>query len=399
MSSSAPGAGTRAWSTNEKACKGARRSSRGNTQRARNDEPRSRRPACARRLVRPRPRGDDRILLPRAGPGSHRFRGLLPGRTHRIPEPQPRGASPSRDGLGPAERRSDDDQSALLPGEEPGGPQALLHRAGCRAGEGDRSSQPRKRVEHLFQRPGGQPDRALHPLAMVRRPALWQTARSHGAGRDDRRQDRDPDSGRSYCLPAGSLDDETENSPRPVSRAPRCFAAALAAALASPLSAQDYPKRPIRFMIGFAPGGSADIVSRLLGQNLAERLGQPVIAEQKMGASGLLANDVVAKAPPNGHTLVLLTGGHPVAAVVMKERPYDPVRDFAMVSVVTGYPMVISVAVNSPTRTFADLITRAKTGRITFATSGPGSLHDLVGELVNVEAGIGMVSVPFKDRK
>ena len=179
-------------------------------------------------------------------------------------------------------------------------------------------------------------------------------------------------------------------------RALRFAAVALAASLAFPLAAQDYPKRPIRFMIGFAPGGSADIVSRLLGQNLAERLGQPVIAEQKMGASGLLANDVVAKASPDGHTLVLLTGGHPVAAVIMKERPYDPVRDFGMVSVVTGYPMVISVAADSPTRTFADLIARAKTERITFATSGPGSLHDLVGELVNVEAGIGMVSVPFK---
>ena len=172
--------------------------------------------------------------------------------------------------------------------------------------------------------------------------------------------------------------------------------AVLAAALASPLAAQDYPKRPLRFMIGFAPGGSADLVSRLLGQKLAERLGQPVIAEQKMGASGLLANDVVAKAPPDGQTLVLLTGGHPVAAVMMKERPYDPVRDFSMVSVVTGYPMVISVVPDSPVKSFADLIARAKTVRITFATSGPGSLHDLVGELINVEAGIGMVSVPFK---
>jgi tripartite-type tricarboxylate transporter receptor subunit TctC len=182
-----------------------------------------------------------------------------------------------------------------------------------------------------------------------------------------------------------------------VSRAPRCFAAAaLAAALASPLAAQDYPKRPIRFMIGFAPGGSADIVSRLLGQNLAERLGQPVIAEQKMGASGLLANDVVAKAAPDGPALVLLTGGHPVAAVIMKERPYDPVRDFGMVSVVTGYPMVISVAPQSPIKTLPDLLSRAKAGRITFATSGPGSLHDLVGELINVEAGIEMVSVPYK---
>src|SRR5258706_12360621 len=121
-----------------------------------------------------------------------------------------------------------------------------------------------------------------------------------------------------------------------------------------------------------------------------------VSGEQKMVARGLLANDVVAKAAPDGHTLVLLTGGHPVAAVIMKERPYDPVRDFGMVSIVTGYPMVISVAADSSTRTFADLIARAKTERITFATSGPGSLHDLVGELVNVEARIGMVSVPFK---
>src|SRR5437879_12867634 len=112
-------------------------------------------------------------------------------------------------------------------------------------------------------------------------------------------------------------------------------------------------------MIGSGPGGSADIVNRLLGQNLAERLGQSVIAEQKMGASGLLANDVVAKAAPDGHALVLLTGGHPVAAVIMKERPYDPVRDFAMVSVVTGYPMVISVAAILQTRTLADLIVRA----------------------------------------
>ncbi len=172
--------------------------------------------------------------------------------------------------------------------------------------------------------------------------------------------------------------------------------AAIAALFACPLAAQDYPKRPLRFMIGFAPGGSADLVSRILGQKLAERLGQPVIAEQKMGASGLLANDVVAKAAPDGQTLVLLTGGHAVAAVIMKERPYDAVRDFAMVSVVTGYPMVISVAPDSPVRSLAALLARAKGERITYATSGPGSLHDLVGELINVEAGVEMVGVPFK---
>lgn len=170
------------------------------------------------------------------------------------------------------------------------------------------------------------------------------------------------------------------------------FCAALAA------SAQTYPSRPIRFMIGFAPGSSTDIVTRLLADKLAERLGQPVIAEQKAGASGLLANDAVAKAAPDGHTLTLLTGGHPVAAVLMKQLPYDPVTGFAMVSTVTTYPMVISVAQNSPIAGFADLLARARAapGKITYSSAGPGSLHHLLGELISIEAGVAMTNVPFK---
>src|SRR5262245_64368555 len=88
-------------------------------------------------------------------------------------------------------------------------------------------------------------------------------------------------------------------------------------------AAQDYPSRPIRFMIGFAPGGSSDLVSRALAERLAPRLGQTIVPDNRVGASGVVANDTVAKAPPDGHTMVLLTGGHPVAAVLMTKLPYD----------------------------------------------------------------------------
>ena len=123
--------------------------------------------------------------------------------------------------------------------------------------------------------------------------------------------------------------------------------------------AQTYPDRPIRFYVGFPPGGSTDLVSRYLGDKLSQRLKQPVAVEQKTGATGLIANDAVAKAPPDGHTMVLLTGGHPGTAAVMKSLPYDPVKGFAMVSGVIDYPMTISVAPNSPIQSFPDLLARA----------------------------------------
>jgi len=162
--------------------------------------------------------------------------------------------------------------------------------------------------------------------------------------------------------------------------------------------AQSYPDRAIRFYIGFPPGGSTDLVSRYLGQKLSERLKQPVIVEQKTGATGLLANDAVAKAPPDGHTMVLLTGGHPGTAAVMKSLPYQPVKDFGTVSVVIEYPMTISVAPESPIKSFPDLIARARAapGQISYSSAGAGSLHHLLGEWMNIEAGTQMLHVPFK---
>ena len=162
--------------------------------------------------------------------------------------------------------------------------------------------------------------------------------------------------------------------------------------------AQDYPNKPIRFVVGFPPGGSSDIISRLLAQKLSERLNQPVVVEQKVGATGLIANDFVAKSTPDGYNMVLLTGGHPVSAAVMNKLPYDPVKDFGLVSTIVAYPMVISVAQDSPIKSLPDLLARAKAqpGKMSFSSAGVGSLQHLTGEWVASEAGVSMLHVPFK---
>jgi len=171
-----------------------------------------------------------------------------------------------------------------------------------------------------------------------------------------------------------------------------------AAAGAQAQQAQDYPAKPIRFLVGFAAGGSTDIISRLLAQKFTERMSAVVTVEQKPGATGIIANDIVAKAQPDGLTMVLLTGGHPASAAIMKSLPYDPVKDFGMISTVTAYPMVISVAPDSPIKSLGDLLARAKAapGTLSYSSAGVGSLHHLFGEWLNIEAGTSMIHVPFK---
>jgi hypothetical protein len=163
-------------------------------------------------------------------------------------------------------------------------------------------------------------------------------------------------------------------------------------------SATDFPNRPLRFVVGFAAGSSTDIVSRMLAQRMSERFGQPFTVEQKVGGGGSIANDFVAKSAPDGLNMVLLTGGHPSSAAVLKKLPYDPIKDFGMVSTIVTYPMVISVAKESPIKSLAEMITlaKAKPGQVSFSSSGAGSLHHLLGEWVSIEAGINMLHVPFK---
>ncbi len=168
--------------------------------------------------------------------------------------------------------------------------------------------------------------------------------------------------------------------------------------LQAPVQAQDYPAKPIQFLIGFALGGSSDLVSRLVADQLAKRMGQPVVPINKPTASGIIANETVAKAPPDGYNMVLLTSGHPIAAVMSVKMPYDAVKDFAMVSTVTSYPMLITVAADSPVRSLEQLLAkaRAQPGTVTYAIAGPASAHRLVGELIQIEAKVDMVGVTFK---
>ena len=176
--------------------------------------------------------------------------------------------------------------------------------------------------------------------------------------------------------------------------------AALAATLiaTAPAAAQDYPVKPVQFLIGFAIGGSSDLVSRLVADQLSKRLGQPFVAVNKPTAGGIIANEAVAKAPPDGYTMALLTSGHPIAAVLATKLPYDSVKDFAMVSTVTSYPMIITVAADSPIRTLDQMLAkaRAQPGTVTYAIAGPASAHRLLGELVQIEGKVDMVGVTFK---
>lgn len=162
--------------------------------------------------------------------------------------------------------------------------------------------------------------------------------------------------------------------------------------------AVSFPSRPLRFYVGFAPGTGSDLMSRLLAQKMSERLGQPVTVEQRIGSAGILASGAVAKSPPDGHTMTLLSSAHPVLPAMRKSLPYDPVRDFGMVSLVSSYPLVISVAKDSPIKSLPDLLARAKAapGRITYSMGSIGTTLHLLGEWMNIEAGTSMVPVPFK---
>jgi tripartite-type tricarboxylate transporter receptor subunit TctC len=158
----------------------------------------------------------------------------------------------------------------------------------------------------------------------------------------------------------------------------RLLAVALAVIPTIPAAAQQWPARPIRIVTGTPAGGSPDFVSRLLAEKLSERLGQSVLVENSAN-TGVAAWNAVAKALPDGYIVSMLTGAFSARAAVAKSLPYDPIKDFAFITFVSGYPMVIATAPNSPIKSFADLIVRAKAApfNITYGMNLPGSVHHL----------------------
>jgi tripartite-type tricarboxylate transporter receptor subunit TctC len=177
--------------------------------------------------------------------------------------------------------------------------------------------------------------------------------------------------------------------------------AALIAAIAVPVSvaAQDkYPSRPITLSHGFGAGGNSDTVARIIAPVLAERLGQQVLVEPRVGAGGNLATDRIAKAAPDGYNLIVLTGGHAVSGALYKSLPFHPVDDLQMLSTLIYFPFVISVRKDHRFQSLADLVAeaKAKPQTITYSSVGVGSTQHLAGELLASLAGIELVHVPYR---
>jgi tripartite-type tricarboxylate transporter receptor subunit TctC len=171
------------------------------------------------------------------------------------------------------------------------------------------------------------------------------------------------------------------------------------AAVTLPALAQSYPARPVRVIIPFPAGGGADIFARLIGRKLQDVLGQPFIADNRAGASGIIGCEVVARAPPDGYTLLLgTTGTHSTNPAVYSKLPYDPIRDFEPISLVAESAFVLLVHPSLPAKTVKDLIAFAKSrpGQLTYGSAGIGSSSHLGFELFNLMAGIKGVHVPYK---
>lgn len=169
-----------------------------------------------------------------------------------------------------------------------------------------------------------------------------------------------------------------------------------------PLSAQaqaDYPNKPIRLIIGFPPGGSTDIVGRIVAQKLGERLGQTIVVENRAGAGGTIGAELAAKAAPDGYTLTIgTTSTHAVAAGAYSKLPYDPVKGFMPISLVAVTPYLLVVNPKVPANNLAELVALAKSqpGKLNYASAGNGSTTHLAMEMLNDVAGIKVVHVPYK---
>ena len=163
--------------------------------------------------------------------------------------------------------------------------------------------------------------------------------------------------------------------------------------------AQQYPSRPIRFIVPFAPGGGADVIARTLSDRLGQSLGQPVLVENKPGAGATVGADLVAKSAPDGYTLLYGTPGPQIInPYLMKKLPYDPVHDFAPISRLVVVPNLLVVHPSVPAKTVQELIdlAKAKPNTINFGSAGIGATSHLSGELFKSAAGIQIVHVPYK---
>lgn len=162
--------------------------------------------------------------------------------------------------------------------------------------------------------------------------------------------------------------------------------------------AQEWPAKPIRIMVGFSPGGAADLVGRMLQSPLSAVLGQPVVVENRTGASGMNATAEVARAAPDGYTLGVIVSTHASAPALQRNLPFDPVKNFAAIALIGKIPLVIGVHPGVAAQNLGEFIAlaKAKPGDINYATAGAGLAHHFAGELLKRQAGIDLVHTPYR---
>src|SRR5262245_57260374 len=175
-------------------------------------------------------------------------------------------------------------------------------------------------------------------------------------------------------------------------------AAALVAGAAAPVAAQAYPTRPVRIIVGWPPGGVADIVARLVGQWMSERLGQPFIIENRPGAATNIATEAVIRAAPDGYTLLFATAANATNAAFYEKLSFNFISDTVAIASIVDSPLVMLVSKSFPAKTLPDFIAYAKAnpGRLSMASSGSGTPPHLAGELLKMMAGIEMLHVPYR---
>ena len=161
---------------------------------------------------------------------------------------------------------------------------------------------------------------------------------------------------------------------------------------------QHYPSRPVRFIVPFPPAGGTDIVGRVIGQKLSEKLGQPFIIDNRGGAAGTLGSAIAAKAPADGYTILLATASFAISANFYAKLPYDSVRDFAAVARVASGPLLFVVHPSVPARSIRELIAlaRAYPRKLNYASGGEGGINHLPAEMFNHMAGVRIVHIPYK---
>ncbi len=173
--------------------------------------------------------------------------------------------------------------------------------------------------------------------------------------------------------------------------------AALLVALTAVAAAQDYPTKPVRLIIPFPPGGSNDVVGRMIATQLSEKLGKQVVVDNRAGAGGVIGTEIAANAAPDGYTLSIISLAHAVNPWLYKLN-YDPIKSFAPVGILASGPNVLAVNPGLPVNSVKDLVALAKQkpGDLQYASAGIGSFQHLGGELFKLEAGVDMLHVPFK---